>query len=775
MLTGPALLGRVALGPESVLDRDPLYRVGPAPPSPPTNDFTPINYDLPRDLAVAHGLRAGRLDAWNPLVGFGAPLWAEAGGPFFPLKLPFYVAPSPRSYILFLALRLIVAGLGAYLLARRRGLALVPALVAGVLFEASGALVAQIAFASASPIYVLPWAILGAEAIARGGARAVAGAALALGCAGLGGHPTEVLTIFAAFAVAIGAHATTWWRQPRTMLAIAARGALAVCLGVMLAAPSLLPLAELSRLSSFYRMTDFGDLIWTLFLDQSRRTLPLALFGPSTLILIQGDLPIIFPWALGPTLGVIGLIAAVTGILCRGLDAALASVGILGIGLALMPPGFGWLHQLPGFSLVLPRYAWVLVALPLTQAAGRGVAVLDAPGRHRPALLALATVIAGFASLGLVRDSWPLNYGAALHRVLASREGLARLLVPPALAIAAVASRVLIGPRRRFKLFALLACLEAVVTVAPHCRHPTSVVLQSPPSPAVQFLQARLAAGDGRMLGLPAAIGQPFTPALFGLADIRGVFALPTRRYLGYLDAISPTMSQATVQTVGARRSPLLDLGAVGYVVLARTGSPPAILDNDSEMPLAYSDGQVVVYENRAALPRARVVHQVVHVPDEDAARARLAALGPLSAHAHSLGLAAAVAVEPADDGEVCPALGSASDGDSVRIVDARDPDCLVLHGRLASPGLVVIADTYYPGWRAHVDGTPAAIFPADLLFRAILVPAGEHEIVLTYAPRSLAAGALLSLAAFAVCLVLLSWPRAATPVRRSHGSAAGW
>jgi hypothetical protein len=373
-LTGPALLGRAALGPDSVLDTDALYRIGPAPRPPPTSDFTPIYYDLPRDLAVARGFRAGRLDTWNPLVGFGAPLWAEQGAPFFPLKLPFYVMPSPAGYALFLTLRLIVAGFGAFLLARCRGLVLVPALAAGMLFETSGALVAQVAFAAASPIYLLPWTLLGAHAIARGGTRAVAGGAAALGVAGLGGHPTEILMVFTAFAVAIAGHAGSFWRQPRTMLVLVARGALALLLGAAIAAPSLLPLAELSRRSSFYRMTDGGELIWTLFLDQSRRTVPLALFAPAPLVLMRENLPIVFPWAIGPTLGVLGLVAAVTGMLCGGLDAALAAVGLLGIGLATMPPGLEWLHDLPGIHLVLPRYGWVLIALPLTQAAGRGMA-----------------------------------------------------------------------------------------------------------------------------------------------------------------------------------------------------------------------------------------------------------------------------------------------------------------------------------------------------------------------------------------------------------------
>jgi hypothetical protein len=703
---------------------------------------------------VAHGLRAGRLDSWNPLVGFGAPLWAEQGGPFFPLRLPFYLAPSPQSHALFLALRLVAAAFGAYLLARRRGLIPALALAAGALFEVSGALIAQLAFAASSPIYVLPWVLLGAEEIARAGRPAVA--ALALGITGLGGHPTEVLLVFAAFAAGIGGHLAAFWRRPRAMLAIGGRGALALLIGVALAAPSLLPLGELSRLSTFYRLEGLGELVWWLFLDQSRGTLPTALFAPGTLALMQNDLSPAFPWALGPALGVLGLLAAVTGILCGGLDAALASVALLGVGLTTMPPGLGWLHHVPGIRLVLPRYAWVLVALPLTQAAGRGVAALDTPGGRRRVLLALALVLAGFTSLAFVQDSWPLRYGSALHRVLASSEGLFRLLVPPAVAVAAVATCLLAAPRRCSTAYAALAVLEAFVVAAPYCRLPASVVLQRPLSPAVRFLQRRLAAGDGRMLGLPSTVGQAFTPALFGLPDVRGVFALPIRRYLEYLDAITPGASASVEQRVVVPRSPLLDLGAVRYVVVERFGTPTPLLDGDPELPLAYADERVLVYENRAALPRVRVVHRALHVPDEEGARARLADLGPQSAHAHSLGLSAVVAVEPDENGQECPALGGASDGESVRMVDTSDPDRVVLRARLGSPGLVVIADTYYPGWRARVDGAPASIFPADLLFRAVFVPTGEHEIVLTYAPRSLAAGALLCLLGCAACLVLL-------------------
>src|SRR5260370_6017662 len=86
------------------------------------NDLTPTIADLPRDTRVARGLHEGRFDTWNPQVACGVPLWAEQGGPLFPLKLVFYLFPSVGGYNLFRILRLLVAALGAFVLLRRRGL-----------------------------------------------------------------------------------------------------------------------------------------------------------------------------------------------------------------------------------------------------------------------------------------------------------------------------------------------------------------------------------------------------------------------------------------------------------------------------------------------------------------------------------------------------------------------------------------------------------------------------------------------------------------------------
>ena len=77
---------------------------------------------------------------------------------------------------------------------------------------------------------------------------------------------------------------------------------------------------------------------------------------------------------------------------------------------------------------------------------------------------------------------------------------------------------------------------------------------------------------------------------------------------------------------------------------------------------------------------------------------------------------------------------------DALRAAARRAP------AHLDRPGLVILADVYYPGWTLTIDGRPAPILRANRLMRGAAVESGTHRLVYTYRPGSFRLGALISL-----------------------------
>ena len=50
-------------------------------------------------------------------------------------------------------------------------------------------------------------------------------------------------------------------------------------------------------------------------------------------------------------------------------------------------------------------------------------------------------------------------------------------------------------------------------------------------------------------------------------------------------------------------------------------------------------------------------------------------------------------------------------------------------------PAFLLLTDAYYPGWTASVNGEPTAVRRADVMFRAVPMPAGESTVVFEYRP----------------------------------------
>lgn len=77
------------------------------------------------------------------------------------------------------------------------------------------------------------------------------------------------------------------------------------------------------------------------------------------------------------------------------------------------------------------------------------------------------------------------------------------------------------------------------------------------------------------------------------------------------------------------------------------------------------------------------------------------------------------------------------------------------------SKGMLVLTDTYYPGWKAEIDGKETHIYKADYVFRGVIVPAGKHTITFTFSPMSFKIGILLStLSLSGICFWFVFWKK---------------
>ena len=147
--------------------------------------------------------------------------------------------------------------------------------------------------------------------------------------------------------------------------------------------------------------------------------------------------------------------------------------------------------------------------------------------------------------------------------------------------------------------------------------------------------------------------------------------------------------------------------------------------------------GDVKIYENRDALPRAFVIADWQWQPDTAAAVTAMSAPG---FDPRRTAVLVGDGNTPSPQPEMRPAQPAAT-----ALIVAYAPERVVV--RVAGDGgLLVLSDANYPGWAATLDGAPVASYAADGLFRAVFVPAGEHEVVFAFRPRSYHVGAVVSL-----------------------------
>ncbi|MCS6860783.1 MAG: hypothetical protein NZT92_10750 [Abditibacteriales bacterium] len=245
--------------------------------------------------------------------------------------------------------------------------------------------------------------------------------------------------------------------------------------------------------------------------------------------------------------------------------------------------------------------------------------------------------------------------------------------------------------------------------------NPTSPrALIYPRTELTDFLRNK--AQDGRVLCLtpewtvaphPAGILPPNAPMVYALYDVQGYDSLQLRHYKEAMDHIagapgasSPLLNGNMILLRNAQ-SPLLDALAVKYVA-----SLQPLLDEQFKLVGMLND--VYVYENRAAQPR------------------------------------------------------SVWQGGTTRPValTEQSPQRISLHTDAPQRGVLILADTAFPGWRASVNGVPRRI-TSHRVQRAVAVGRGRSKAEFVYFPTAFRVGLFLS--GVAVSAIIVSM----TPRRR--------
>jgi hypothetical protein len=139
------------------------------------------------------------------------------------------------------------------------------------------------------------------------------------------------------------------------------------------------------------------------------------------------------------------------------------------------------------------------------------------------------------------------------------------------------------------------------------------------------------------------------------------------------------------------------------------------------------------VYKHPEAFPRTWAVHQLRRVRDPDEGNQMI------NDHLAELHASAFLLERP-------PAVESCGSSDRVDLAE-YSPNRVRVEARMACKGMVILSDTFYPGWRATIDGSGAPIYEVNEAMRGVVVPAGLHTLTFQYRPVSVIAGLLLTLA----------------------------
>ncbi len=731
--------------------------------------------DLPDYGYVWGRWRQGDMPLWNPHQLFGVPIVAVLQcGVFYPGNLLYLLLPVGTAYVLSTMLHMALGGWFAAWYAARRGLG-PAAIVAAALLASLGSDVLQ-RFWLRGFIHTSPWifaCLIALDAVfERPGKRPAIALAAALAMHFLAGWPQATVMAVNLLLLRAG-----WWfvanrrNMPAPARTLAWFGAAAMVWSLLIAA-QLLPTAELLPESA-----------------RNSRGIPaesLAMSFHYTWSGWFGDLIHATPSVRVKRMyvGCVGLVLLLASWGARGRRREVAfwfgttllfAMMLLGNNGPVYPiyrrlPTGSLFREPTRFMYCAHTAACMCVAFG-TDAAWRWFRGRTQPNRRAAVGLLIAGLLSAAAAVNLAGNH-------AAWRALGALEPYGRAVFPwtawGALALL-VCAGYLWRPGRRMLVgtAALLAAiwvadlfyanrnLHKVAVQVPHYwLDEEDLGLHLPDGVAGPRVYIRATWGDFR---LPAKWATLTGNA--EISDFEIMHVMRKSRFLLFAAAGTPPpfwFYTAGRMNIGHHPAhpELLSLLSVRWMVL-RTSEVPGLRARewpgglmapfvDRTTPALRERG-LLLAENPDALPRAYVVERAQVIADETASLFALVA--PDFDQAADVILAAPLPAAAPTEGEPAPANTATSD-----IVEYR-PERVRIRVDTAAPGYLVLTDAWYPGWRATVNGRRQEIARANVVVRAVAVPAGSSEVVFEFRPTIQYVGIALSLVGLLACVGLWIWP----------------
>ncbi len=690
---------------------------------------------------VAEGLRQGQLRFWNPYAYEGAPLWPPPVA-YLPDLLQ-ALRPEVPFFSLLLVAHIPFAALSCYALARRLGSAPVGAAASAIVFSLGGFALSTVnLYVYAQALPWVPLLLLAMLAVADGGRREVALAA-ACGAALLSTFAIE----FAAQAVAIGLVLVPVTR--RSLLRLAAAGALAVGLCALALLPAWSVVASSARGSGFPTEVVLAHSVHPIALAQ---VVVGGLFGDPSRFAERfwgmSFFPRGFPYLLSLYLGATTLALGCAGVSTGNrFSRRLASLALISVAVCLGR----WVGWAPVIEAVEPLHvvrfpvkAFLTAHLAAAILAGFGVDALTREPRRPARAFVIAAGLAGLllivgpTLLLSVRPlgarfllgffppglSWDVRVAAATSiRADSAQGGLLALVA---------ATLCLLGLRAKLRP-ALLGAGLTVLLAVDLLRHGAGLnPMASPdllaPSAEVASLADHLREHGQRLVPLEPSYGA----AYFAARQLRGA-----NHELWTLAVIQDTLSPDT--NLSSRVPTALTPDRTMLVPSDRIVSP------EEATPAALA----------AMLPRLRAaaVSHLLSIDRIDSPSLVLqqtlapVRIAPLELNLYRLR-------------DPVPIFASCSlDGTCRTVAAARHGDAIEVRTDISEPSRLIVREAYAAGWTARVDGRAAPIARIETRYMAVHLPAGSHRLRLEYSPPGWRLGLVLSGAAgvFALAMLLTS------------------